>query len=199
MKTVSYLRVSTEDQDLTKFRAAVLEYAQRMGFPKPRFTEEKISGKVHWRKRKLGSLIESLREGDKLIVPELSRLGRSLVEVLEVLSEAKRRGAQVFSVKEGFQLNGDGLQAKIMSTLLALFAEVERDLIAQRTKEGLAAAKAKGVKFGRKPGRGASKLDRFRAEIRTAFFERHERVASLSRRYGVSPCAMRNFLRHEQE
>jgi DNA invertase Pin-like site-specific DNA recombinase len=199
MKTVSYLRVSTEDQDLEKFKASVLDYAARNGFGRPRFIQEKVSGKVSWRKRKLGSVIDSLREGDRLIVPELSRLGRSLIEVLEVLKESKTRGAQVYSVKEGFQLNGDGMQSKIMSTLLALFAEVERDLIVQRTVEGLQNARAKGVRLGRPKGRGRSKLDRFRDEIHAAYFERHERVASLARRYAVSQCAMRTFLAHEKK
>jgi len=197
MKTVSYLRVSTVGQDTGKFKAAVLEFAARQGWPKPRFTEEKVSGKVHWRKRKLGALIDSLRGGDRLIVPELSRLGRSLIEILEVLKVAKEHGASIFSIKENFCLNGDDLTAKIMATLLGLFAEIERDLISSRTREALSVAKARGVRLGRPKGRGKSKLDGFRAEIRQAFFERHERVASLSRQYGVSQCCLKTWLRHE--
>ena len=95
-----------------------------------------------------------MSEGDILIVPELSRLGRSLVEVLEVLNELKDKGVKVFSVKENFQLNGDDIQSKVMRTMLGLFAEIERDLISARTKEGLAAAKASGKRLCRPIGPG---------------------------------------------
>jgi len=192
MKTVSYLRVSTSDQDTAKNRAAVLEFAARMGFGKPRFTEEKVSGRVHWSKRKLGALIDGLKPGDVLITPELSRLGRSLIGVLEVLNEAKARGARVFSVKEGFQLNGDDMQSKIMSTLLALFADVERDLLVARVREGVHAARVKrGGVWGRPRG---SRLDPFKKEIVEAY-RGGATLAELGRRYGCAPGNVGVFLR----
>ncbi len=97
-----------------------------------------------------------MSEGDILIVPELSRLGRSLVEVLEVLNELKDKGVKVFSVEENFQLNGDDIQSKLCGHL-GLFAEIERDLISARRRR-LAAAKASGKRLGRP--KAASQLDK---------------------------------------
>ncbi|HKM39208.1 MAG TPA: recombinase family protein, partial [bacterium] len=166
MKIYGYLRVSTIDQDTEKNKAAILSFANSKGFlGRVEFVEEKVSGLKSWKKRKLKDLVESMSEGDILIVPELSRLGRSLVEVLEVLNELKDKGVKVFSVKENFQLNGDDIQSKVMRTMLGLFAEIERDLISARTKEGLAAAKASGKRLGRPKGPGKSKLDKFKPEI----------------------------------
>jgi len=85
-KTMGYLRVSTAEQDLEKNKAAILEYANNKDFGRVHFVEEKISGMKSWKKRKLATLVDSMNKGDRLIVPELSRLGRSLIEVLEVLN-----------------------------------------------------------------------------------------------------------------
>jgi DNA invertase Pin-like site-specific DNA recombinase len=163
--TVAYLRVSTLEQDTDKNRAAVLAYANNKDFGKVAFVEEKVSGMKPWRKRKLADVVEDLKAGDRLIVPELSRLGRSLVEVLEVLNVLTAKDAAVYSVKEGFQLNGSYMQSKVMRTMLVLFAEIEHDLIVARTKEGLAAARAKGSLLGRPKGPGKSKLDPYKEEI----------------------------------
>jgi DNA invertase Pin-like site-specific DNA recombinase len=105
-----------------------------------------------------------LGKDDVLITPELSRLGRSTLEVLEILKEAKDKEINIYSVKEQLELNGS-MQSKVMSTMLALFAELEHDFISMRTKEGLAAARAKGRQLGRPKGPGKSKLDPFRPEI----------------------------------
>jgi DNA invertase Pin-like site-specific DNA recombinase len=116
---IGYLRVSTIDQDTEKNKAAVLDFANAKGFiGKVEFVEEKISGLKSWKKRKLNDLVQSMQAGDILIVPELSRLGRSLVEVLEVLNTLKDKGVKVYSVKENFQLNGDDMQSKVMRTML---------------------------------------------------------------------------------
>jgi len=186
-KITSYLRVSTVDQDVEKNKASVLNFANSHNFiGKVQFTEEKISGMVPWRKRKLNDLVESLRADDVLIVPELSRVGRSLVEVLEVLSVLKDRGVAVYSVKENFQLNGSDIQSKVMRTMLALFSEIERDLISSRTKEGLAAARARGRLLGRPRGPGRSKLDPYRPEIE-ALLANGSPKTFIANRYNTSP------------
>ena len=97
-------------------------------------------------------------------MPELTRLGRSTLEVLEILKAAKDKEICVYSVKEALELNGS-IQSKIMSTMLALFSELERDFISKRTKEALKARKAAGVKLGRPKGPGKSKLDKHKEEI----------------------------------
>lgn len=198
MKVYGYLRVSTIDQDTEKNKADILSFANSKGFiGRVEFVEEKISGLKSWKRRKLNDLVHSMNEDDILVVPELSRLGRSLVEVLEVLNVLRDRGVKVFSVKEGFQLNGDTLQDKVMRTMLGLFAEIERDLISARTREGLAAAKAKGVKLGRPKGPGKSKLDPYRLEI-IALLKNGSRKNFIAQRYGVTPATLTNWLkRHE--
>jgi DNA invertase Pin-like site-specific DNA recombinase len=158
------------------------------------FVEEKVSGMKPWRKRRLAEVVEGLRQGDVLIVPELSRLGRSLVEVLEVLNFLQAKDVAVYSVKEGFKLNGQDLPSKVMRTMLALFAEIERDLISARTKEGLAAARAKGAQLGRPKGPGKSRLDRYEPEI-VALLKNGSRKNFIAKRYGVTPATLTHWLR----
>lgn len=184
-KVIGYLRVSTADQDPAKNRADVLAFANSKGLLKVEFVEETVSGMKSWRTRKLAQVVEDLKAGDVLIVPELSRLGRSLVEVLEVLNVLTAKNVEVYSVKEGFKLNGNDIQSKVMRTMLGLFAEIERDLIVARTKEALAARKAAGVKLGRPLGSGKSKLDEHRPEIE-ALLKTGSSKAFIARRYGVA-------------
>lgn len=194
-KVIGYIRVSTVDQDTEKNKADILKFSNAKGFAgKVHFVEEKISGLKSWRKRKLNDIVESMQSGDKLIVPELSRLGRSLVEVLEVLNILSAKGVEVYSVKENFQLNGADMQSKVMRTMLGLFAEIERDLISARTKEGLAAAKASGKQLGRPRGIGKSKLDKHRTEIE-ALLKNGSQKSFISKRCGVTPAALTNWLK----
>ena len=164
-KVIGYLRVSTVDQDTNKNEADILKFANAHDFGKVEFVSEKISGITSWKKRKLFDVVQSLHAGDVLIVPELSRLGRSLVDVLDVLNDLSKKQVKVYSVKEAFQLNGDDMQSKVMRTMLSLFAEIERDLISARTKDGLQAARAEGRIGGRPKGIGKSKLDKHETEI----------------------------------
>ena len=164
-QTVGYLRVSTQDQDLEKFKSDILKFANDRDFGKVKFCQEKVSGyRTSWKDRKLFNVIEDLGKDDILITPELSRLGRSTLEVLEILKEAKDKGINIYSVKEGVTLDGS-IQSKVMSTMLALFAELEHDFISMRTKEGLKQARLKGRLLGRPKGPGKSKLDKHRPEI----------------------------------
>lgn len=193
-KVIGYLRVSTVEQDLEKNEADILKFANSHDFGKVEFISEKVSGAKSWKKRKLAEVVKSLNENDVMIVPELSRLGRSLIEVLEVLNELSSKGVKVFSVKENFQLNGQDLQSKVMRTMFALFAEIERDLIIARTKEGLQAAKAKGQLLGRPKGKGKSKLDQYKEEI-IALIKTGSTKKYLASKYGVSPVALWNWMK----
>jgi DNA invertase Pin-like site-specific DNA recombinase len=184
-KAIGYLRVSTVDQDLDKFKADILRFANDKDFGRVSFVEEKVSGKKPWRERKIKSVIDSLKSGDRLLVPELSRLGRSTLEVLEILKEARDRSVDVYSVKENISLNGNNIQAKVMATVLALVAELERDFISMRTKEGLRAARAKGKLLGRPKGPGKSKLDAHREEI-VALLKNGSTKAYVAKRYNTT-------------
>ena len=126
-QVIGYLRVSTIDQDTEKNEAALLKFANQKDFGKVTFRSEKVSGIKSWKKRELFTIVEGMEAGDIMIVPELSRLGRSLVDVLDVLNVLKDKQVKVYSVKENFQLNGDDMQSKMMRTMLSLFAEIERD------------------------------------------------------------------------
>ncbi len=161
---LTYLRVSTDEQDLRKNRADILHLAPEKNLGKVIWIEETISGRMSWKKRKIAQVIEGMGEGDTLIVSELSRLGRSMLEIMEILSVAVQKGIHIYSVKGNWQLD-DTLQSKVVAMAFAIAAEIERDLISQRTTEALAARKRAGVKLGRPKGVGKSKLDQFRPEI----------------------------------
>jgi DNA invertase Pin-like site-specific DNA recombinase len=192
-KTISYLRVSTVDQDLEKNKHQILEFANSRDFGKVVFVQEKISGKKSWKTRKIKQIIDDLGDNDRLLVSELSRLGRSTLEVLEILKEAKEKGINVYSVKEGLELNGT-IHSKIMSTMLALFAELEHDFISQRTKEALRARKAQGVKLGRPRGAGKSKLDPFKEEI-VALLKQGSKKKYIAAKYRTTPPNLHNWLK----
>ncbi|PKO02834.1 MAG: resolvase [Chloroflexi bacterium HGW-Chloroflexi-5] len=192
-KNVCYSRVSTEQQDTTKFQGDVLQFCNSKGFVPVHFEEEHVSGLKSWRERKLFNIVtEDLQAGDRLVTPELTRLGRSTLEVLDCLKVCRERGIAVYSVKEGLELNGS-MQSKVMSTFLALFAELERDFISLRTREALKAKKEQGVKLGRPKGAGKSKLDQYREEI-IALLKNGSSKTFVARRYGSSVQNLYNFL-----
>jgi len=194
IQIVGYLRVSTEDQDTEKNKADILSFANDKGIGQVKWVAEKISGKIDWKKRKIAEVINQLGEKDIIIVPELSRLGRSTLDVLQIIKEAKDKGIDIYSVKEGFDLSGNGIQAKVMTTILSLVAELERDFISMRTKEGLKAAKAKGVKLGRPKGPGKSKLDPFRIEIEAMLANGSTKVF-IADRYKVALPTLYNWMK----
>jgi len=170
MKTVAYLRVSKDTQDVNNQRLAILQFAQRERIQVDGFMEVTVSSQKTVKERKIDILLESLFEGDTLIVSELSRMGRSVGEIITIVDTLVRKRINFFAVKEGIRLDGsqncDDIQAKVMITLFGLFAEIERKLISMRTKEALATAKAAGKKLGRPKGiLGKSRLDSQREEI----------------------------------
>jgi len=192
----SYLRVSTIDQNTEKFKNDVLRFANDRKLGNVEFTEEKVTGKKSWKKRELYKLVEKMNSGDVLIVPELSRLGRSLIDVLECLEVLKQKQCKCYSVKENFHLNGDDMQSTMMSTLLALFAKIERDLISQRTKEGLQAAKERGTKLGRPVGSSSSKLDQYHDEI-VQMIKQGVGRSAIAHKFKVTPVGLWYWLKKE--
>lgn len=165
MKTFAYLRVSTFEQNTEKNKLDILKFANIKKFGNVEFIEEQISGRSNFKDRKLGKLLEKMAEGDILIVPELSRLARSVSQILEVIDITKQKGIKLYAIKENFSNNEQSITATVTSTIFALVAQIERDLISLRTKEALQAKKAKGTKLGRPKGRGKSKLDKDKEDI----------------------------------
>src|SRR5829696_5375806 len=133
MKTpqvTAYLRVSTTLQDLEKNKFEILKLANEKGLGKVRWVEETVSGKVSWHKRKIAPIVENANPNDILIVSELSRLGRSMLECMEILSIAIQHNLQVYAVKGNWSLD-HSLQSKVIAMAFSMAAEIERDLISQ--------------------------------------------------------------------
>ena len=140
MKTVAYLRVSTRSQDLANQKLAILEFSQKRRFPIDQSIESRISSRQSPLERRIDEMLGTLEPGDRLLVSELSRLGRSLSQVIQIVETLVRRKIRFIAIKEGIEFDGkQDLPTKVMIALFGLFAEVERDLISERTKEGLAA------------------------------------------------------------
>jgi DNA invertase Pin-like site-specific DNA recombinase len=191
-QTIGYLRVSTADQDLEKNKADILTLANHHNLGQVKFFEEKVSGKISWHKRKIAQVIEDLKKGDSLVVSEMSRLGRSMLECMEILSIAMERGIHVYSVKGNWRLD-QSIQSKIIAMAFSMAAEIERDLISQRTKEALRAKKASGMSLGRPKGPGKSKLDPFRPEIE-ALLANGATLFFIAGRYGTTSANLRNWM-----
>lgn len=191
-QTIGYLRVSTADQDVEKNKADILMLANHHNLGQVKFLEEKVSGKISWHKRKIAQIIDDLKKGDSLIVSEMSRLGRSMLECMEILSIAMERGVHVYSVKGNWRLD-QSIQSKIIAMAFSMAAEIERDLISQRTKEALRAKKASGMSLGRPKGPGKSKLDPFRPEIE-ALLANGATLFFIAGRYGTTSANLRNWM-----
>ncbi|MFA5322150.1 MAG: recombinase family protein [Smithella sp.] len=192
-KTVAYLQVSIFEQDTEKNKTDILKYANDSNFGKVHFVEEKISGAKSWKVRRIKNIIDELGEGDRLILPEFSRLGRSMLEIMEILSVAREKGIAIYDVKNGWELNGSR-ESKVMAMTFNIAARIQRDLISRRTTEALKAARAKGKLLGRPKGVGKSKLDQYREEI-IALLKTGSKQVYIAKKYGTTQPNLFNWLR----
>jgi DNA invertase Pin-like site-specific DNA recombinase len=195
MRTIAYLRVSKDSQDVKNQRLAILDFARQERIAIDEFIELSISSRRSPKERKLDLLLERLKPRDTLIVSELSRMGRSVGEIITTVDTLVKGTIRFFAIKEGLRLTGaQSLQTKVMVTLFGLFAEIERELISLRTKEALAAARAAGKKLGRPPGvLGKSKLDGREKEIRD-LLALDVSKASIAKITGVDRATLYHFL-----
>ena len=192
-KTTAYLRVSTAEQDLEKNKSEILKLANDKDLGKVFFVEEKVSGKINWRKREIANIIDNVMEGDNIIVSELSRLGRSMLEVMEILSIAKNKGINIYAIKGNWQLDGT-IQSNIIAMAFSMAAEIERELISSRTKEALRVKKEQGIKLGRPKGIGKSKLDLYKPEIE-ALLNNGSTQKFIAKRYATTEANLHNWLK----
>lgn len=192
-KTVAYLRVSTIDQDIEKNKAAILALANSKMLGHVHFVEEKVSGKISWRKRKIAEILDSAQRNDNIIVSELSRLGRSMLECMEILSIATQKGINIYAVKGDWQLT-NSIQSKIIAMAFSMASEIERDLISKRTREALLVKKLNGMTLGRPKGVGKSKLDIYRVEIE-ALINNGSTQKFIARRYGTTEANLHHWMR----
>ncbi|MDR2673339.1 MAG: master DNA invertase Mpi family serine-type recombinase [Opitutaceae bacterium] len=152
-----YIRVSTDMQTVENQRHEITRFCARQGLSIDAWVEETISGAKDPAKRKLGPLLKNLAAGDILICGELSRLGRSLLMVMEILNHCLKCGVKVWTLKDNYRL-GDDITSKVLAFAFGLCAEIERDMISKRTKEALVRKRAEGVVLGRPKGRRSARV-----------------------------------------
>jgi DNA invertase Pin-like site-specific DNA recombinase len=196
MRIWAYLRVSRDGQDTNHQRLAILEFAHKEKMQIDDFVEVEISSRRSREERRLDFLSDSLKEGDTLIVSELSRLGRSLGEVVALVDDLHRRKIKFVAIKEKIHLADKyDMQSKVAITFFSLFAELERDLNSMRTKEALAALKREGKRLGRPKGIiGKSRLDGKECEISKLVGLKVSKT-SIARIMEVDRSTLLNFMR----
>lgn len=147
-----YIRVSSDKQTVENQRFEIIKFCQKEKLTINGWIEETISGTKNYDKRKLGRLLKKVTKGDLIICSELSRLGRNLFMIMEILNICMTKECRVWTIKDNYRL-GDDIQSKVLAFAFGLSAEIERNLISQRTKEALARKKAEGIKLGRPLGK----------------------------------------------
>ena len=155
--TYGYIRVSTDKQTVENQRFEINSFCKRQQLQIDGWIEETISGTKNYDKRKLGELLKIVQKDDLIICAELSRLGRNLFMIMEILHICMNKECKVWTIKDNYRL-GDDIQSKVLAFAFGLSAEIERNLISQRTKEALALRKAQGVHIGRITGSHNSKV-----------------------------------------
>lgn len=198
MTTIGFIRVSTLDQDTEKNKLDMLQFANLHKLGNVEFVEEKVSGTKDYKKRKLGVLLDNMCSGDVLIVPELSRIARSTIQILEVIQITQDKGITLYSLKENFCNQDNSIASTVTKTIFALVAQIERELISLRTREALHARKATGMKLGRPKGKGKSKLDEHSGEINRLIALGVPKTI-IAKQYGCSVGNLYNFLNKMSE
>lgn len=155
--TYGYIRVSTDKQTVENQRFEIERFCKQNSLKVDDWIEETISGTKSYTKRQLGKLLKKVGKDDLIICAELSRLGRSLFMIMEILNLCMTKEAKVWTIKDNYRL-GDDIQSKVLAFAFGLSAEIERNLISQRTKEALAKRKAEGITLGRPKGRKSSRV-----------------------------------------
>lgn len=194
MAVVAYLRVSTEKQFLENQREEIVRFAEKNGLIIDKWYTEKVSGSICTKERKLSKVLDRMRPGDSLIVTEISRLSRTLLEIMTILNACIKKEVILYSTKEGYIFQND-INSKVLGFAFGLMAEIERNLISMRTKEALARRKQEGKRLGRKKG--------YRPKMNTLIPHKHQLLrqckkgtscAELARQMGVSRTTMYRFL-----
>ena len=194
MAVVAYLRVSTEKQFLENQREEIIRFAERNGMSIDKWYTETVSGSVSSKERKLSGVLDSMRPGDSLIVTEISRLSRTLLEIMTILNSCIKKEVILYSTKEGYVFQND-INSKVLGFAFGLMAEIERNLISMRTKEALARRKQEGKQLGRKKG-DMPKM-RILTENKKQLLKERKKGTScseLARQMGVSRTTMFRFL-----
>jgi DNA invertase Pin-like site-specific DNA recombinase len=189
-----YIRVSTDRQTVENQRHEINRFCKRQKIRVGKWIEETVSGTVDFDKRRLGALLNGLEKGDILISSELSRLGRNLFMIMSILNICMEKGVQVWTMKDGYRL-GDDISSKVLAFAFGLSAEIERNLISQRTKEAFARMKSEGLPVGRPRGAKSKrvKLTGKGKEIKRMLREGYSKI-DIARTMGVHRSSLRRFM-----
>jgi len=190
-----YVRISTDKQTGDNQRFEIARFCSKNSLAIDCWIEETISGTKLPEKRLLGSLLAKAKTGDLIVCSELSRLGRSMFMIMSILNHLMKNGVKIWTIKDNYQL-GDTIQSKILAFAFGLAAEIERDLISQRTREALARKRSEGFALGRPLGRRSDrlKLSEHEAEIQSLLDENISKTA-IARRFGVNRKTVISFLK----
>ncbi len=190
---VAYLRVSTSKQHLSNQQDEIERFAHSKSITVNRWVTEIVSGKKNKKERKLGSVLKKLKEGDTLIVTELSRLSRTLTDIMAIMGQCLEKKITLYSTKDGYAFD-NSINSKVLCFAFGLVAEIERNLISMRTREALALRKAEGVILGRRKG-SFTKLKILidnRQEV-IGMLQSGKTIASICRHYDVSRDTFNNL------
>lgn len=165
-----YIRVSSDKQTVENQRFEILQFCKREQLEIEGWIEETISGTTAYSKRELGRLLKRIQKDDLIICAELSRLGRTLFMIMEILNICMTRGCRVWTIKDNYRL-GDDIQSKVLAFAFGLSAEIERNLISQRTKEALARKRVEGIVLGRPKG-GHNAPDKYKLSRKKRFIQK---------------------------
>lgn len=192
-----YIRVSSDKQTVENQRFEIVNFCEREGLVIDGWIEETVSGTKSYDKRQLGRLLGSVKKDDLIICSELSRLGRNLFMIMEILNHCMTKECRVWTIKDNYRL-GDDIQSKVLAFAFGLSAEIERNLISQRTREALARKKAEGVILGRPVGRKSSHVKLSgKEEIIRDLREHGVSISEIARIYKVHRNTVSSFI-HER-
>jgi len=193
--TFGYIRVSTDKQNVDNQRFEIERFCSKNDLEIEHWIEETISGTKSPEKRLLGSLLAEVKQGDLIICSELSRLGRSLFMIMSILNHLMLNDVRIWTIKDNYRL-GDNIQSKVLAFAFGLSAEIERDLLSQRTREALARKRSEGKSLGRPYGAKSSrvKLTGREEEIKM-LLDREFTKAAIGRIYGVNRSTVEAFVK----
>ena len=197
MKVIGYIRVSTEQQNCANQKFEIETYCQRQNWKVDEFVEETISSRKELKKRKLNRLLDKLDADTILITTEISRIGRNLMEVMGILQLCLEKGCKVITIKENFHLGSD-IQSKFIACIFSLVAEMERQLISQRTKESLKRIKNEGKHLGRPHGFSYRKLQKKHSKIKELLNKKVPKT-QIAKRIGCSWTTLHRYINENIE
>lgn len=196
---LAYVRVSSAAQSCSGQEYEITVWSGKSGISVDRWVRETVSGTVEPSKRKLGPAIRRMKKGDLLVCTELSRLGRNMLMIMSILNECASRGVRIHTIKDRFDLDNN-INSKIIAFAFALAAEIERNLISQRTREALADRKAAGVRLGRPPGSYKRKNDVLKDIKRIGnLMDKGVSLENIARLYGIHRNTLVKYLKSEKK